>query len=58
MESSPEAEFGDGQNSAEGSVYMWKFPGIEPDTEATASYVVLQDDPSADPRKLQSVYKG
>ncbi|MHA2249081.1 MAG: hypothetical protein ACXAD7_01905 [Candidatus Kariarchaeaceae archaeon] len=58
MESQPEAELVDPKSVSEGTLRGWKFENIQPDEDVWASYVVVEDSPQADPRKLQSVYRG
>lgn len=45
--------------SAEGGqVYGWTFANIEPETMASVTFTVVEEDTSADTRKLFTVYKG
>ncbi|MHA2403723.1 MAG: hypothetical protein ACXADH_12080 [Candidatus Kariarchaeaceae archaeon] len=58
LESQPEAELVDPKDTSEGMVRGWKFSDIQPEQEVWASYLVVEDSSDADPRKLQSVYRG
>ncbi|MHA2168618.1 MAG: hypothetical protein ACXAB7_01770 [Candidatus Kariarchaeaceae archaeon] len=58
LESQPEAELVDPKDTSEGMVRGWKFSNIQPEEEVWASYLVVEDSSDADPRKLQSVYRG
>jgi hypothetical protein len=58
MESQPEAESVDPKDTSEGMVRGWKFSNIQPEEEVWASYLVVEDSSDANPRKLQSVYRG
>ena len=58
MESEPPAQILDTKFVENGTVRGWKFENIQPNEEVWASYVVVEENNTANPRKLQSVYRG
>ncbi len=58
MESEPPAQILDPKFVENGTVRGWKFENIKPNEEVWASYIVVEESNTANPRKLQSVYRG
>ncbi|MCE7736003.1 MAG: HEAT repeat domain-containing protein [Candidatus Heimdallarchaeota archaeon] len=58
LESQPEAERMDPKSHGDGTIYGLKFNNISPDSNVRASFVVIEEDSTADPRKLQAVFRG
>ncbi|MFV2014382.1 MAG: hypothetical protein ACC656_03055, partial [Candidatus Heimdallarchaeota archaeon] len=58
LETQPEAERMEPKSHASGTIYGLKFNEVSPDTNVRASFVVVEEESSADPRKLQAVFRG
>ncbi|MHA2029124.1 MAG: hypothetical protein ACW99Q_07025, partial [Candidatus Kariarchaeaceae archaeon] len=58
LETQPLAERMDPKSHGDGTIYGLKFNDVTPDSNVRASFVVVEEDSSADPRKLQAVFRG
>ena len=58
FESEPEAEISETRSHSEGEIRGVTFSHVGPSETAWVKYMVVQDDPEADPKKLQAVFRG
>ncbi|OLS28751.1 MAG: hypothetical protein HeimC2_04810 [Candidatus Heimdallarchaeota archaeon LC_2] len=58
LETQPEAERMDPKSHGDGTIYGLKFNDVAPDSNVSASFIVMEEDSTADPRKLQAVFRG
>ncbi len=58
LETQPEADRMDPKSHGDGTIYGLKFNDVLPDNNVSASFVVVEEDNTADPRKLQAVFRG